>query len=247
MAESTLTAAYSQIRQEVGDYLGYGRTVADWSTTQAADIEQAIVRGYRQFLSPAVEPFHEWSFLRPTATITTVADDYDYDLPADFGNIGNGLTFEEGDPYGPILIVNINFINRKRESVSSSGKPEYAAIQPKADSSAGQRWELILHPTPDAVYVLTYQYHAITNALSSSNPYPLGGQLHSETVLQSCLAMAELRTGKGENIQLALFMQRLQASISLDKRNAPKYIGKLKNGQPRRRWVDIGVTYVGRL
>lgn len=77
MAESTLSLALDALKQEVGHYFGYGRTIDDWSTDQAADIDAAIAKGQRQFyFPPAVAPGerpHRWSFMTPIDTITTIA------------------------------------------------------------------------------------------------------------------------------------------------------------------------------
>jgi len=58
---------YTELRQEIGYDLGYGRTSGDWDTTQAANILAALRGGYRQFLRPPILPgeptSHEWSFL----------------------------------------------------------------------------------------------------------------------------------------------------------------------------------------
>ena len=67
-----------ELREEIGRFLGYGRTWADFSTGMKEDVNALIRRGLRQFYSPP--PIagnlrsHEWNFLRPTKTMTLSAD-----------------------------------------------------------------------------------------------------------------------------------------------------------------------------
>jgi hypothetical protein len=101
------------------------------------------------------------------------------------------------------------------------------AIRPiSSDGSNGQRFQLMLWPTPDAAYTVSYRYHALPAKLTASYPYPLGGEAHAETILASCLAVAEARQENNAGIHAANFMQRLQASIAYDKQiNTPDVAG----------------------
>jgi len=76
MAESTLSLGYDEIQIEVGRYLGYEADYTEWSLLEVAEVNRIIQAGYRQFLYPqameGVEAGYEWSFLKPTTTITTI-------------------------------------------------------------------------------------------------------------------------------------------------------------------------------
>jgi len=83
-AAGTLYLTYDDFAEEVGWFLGYGRSSANWSDDQQDEIDRVIQRGYRQFLTPATirtdGRIHLWSFLSPEAEITiwpTVAADDD--------------------------------------------------------------------------------------------------------------------------------------------------------------------------
>lgn len=81
MAESGLTVAWSGIKSEVGAFLGYGRTILDWSAAQVIEIEAIVQSGIRRVYYPVGLPEHligyEWSFLRPTSTLYLGADGTD--------------------------------------------------------------------------------------------------------------------------------------------------------------------------
>lgn len=83
MAESTLSLVWSDLMNDVAQYLGYGResdpgTPTVWSGTspndQESEINRYVKQGYTQFLwPPAVPPDmrpHKWSFLCPVTSIT---------------------------------------------------------------------------------------------------------------------------------------------------------------------------------
>lgn len=73
MAESSLSVGYTELRQEIGDFLGYGRTIASWTAAQIALVEAVCVSGVRRVYYPmnvsAEVLGYEWSWLRPTSTL----------------------------------------------------------------------------------------------------------------------------------------------------------------------------------
>jgi len=99
---------------------------------------------------------------------------------------------------------------------------EYGAIRPKeSDGSGAQEWELLVYPIPNGTDTVSLRYTVQPPELSKERPWPLGGTHHAETLLQSCLAVAEARERPGETSDRQLFMQRLAASIEQDKKSAP--------------------------
>lgn len=73
MAESTYSLGWVEFQAEVGFYLGYGRTEANWSAVQLAEIEIIVKAGIRRVYFPpavqGVEAGYEWSWLRPSTTL----------------------------------------------------------------------------------------------------------------------------------------------------------------------------------
>jgi len=65
MSESTFAVTKTELDQRIAHYLGYGRTAANWTTTQTADIDEARDSGLSRFYNE-----RNWVFLSPTATIT---------------------------------------------------------------------------------------------------------------------------------------------------------------------------------
>lgn len=81
MAESGLSLGWTDFKSEVGFYLGYGRTIASFSTLQEAEVELIVHAGIRRVYFPpatqGVQLGYEWSWLRPTTTINLGASGTD--------------------------------------------------------------------------------------------------------------------------------------------------------------------------
>lgn len=101
------------------------------------------------------------------------------------------------------------------------GNPKRFAVRPKSGAvtaTEGQRFELMVFPTPDTAQTVNYRYNIQPDDVTAALPYPLGGAQHGETFLLSCLAQCELRI-KGEPGPLTeAFKQQLAASIVMDRR-----------------------------
>jgi hypothetical protein len=104
--------------------------------------------------------------------------------------------------------------------------PQLAAVRPKTnDGSSGQRFELIIWPTPDGVYHLTGKTHTLFQKLSAANPYPLGGAMHARTVQKACLAEVEEHVEHTQGPMYKAFMDALRTSIFQDRAQSPRILG----------------------
>jgi hypothetical protein len=83
----------------------------------------------------------------------------------------------------------------------------------------------VFYPTPDTAETVYFRYVAAPVPLSETCPYPLGGALHGETILAFILAEAELRANDERGIHFQNALERLAASIALDRGNAPDTVG----------------------
>ncbi|MAK30930.1 hypothetical protein [Acinetobacter sp.] len=240
--ESTLSLSLTDLRKEIGWYWLGERDSSNWSSDELTQIDEMINSGLRQFYHPApggIAPKgHKWSFMEPTTTLTTVAGTADYSLSANFGGMIGIATYASGDNrWAPIETTGESRIRllRQRDSGTAQSNPTLMAIRPKSsDGSNGQRFELMLWPDPDKAYTVSYRYHALPSKLTVANPYPLGGEAHAETILASCLAVAESRQENNAGIHNANFVQRLQASISYDRNmHTPNISGYNGDGSDR--------------
>ena len=200
MAESTLSLRRDDLRKAAAIVLGYGVSADGWDAEQLSMLDYVIADGLREFYYPGTEGTaepYEWSFLRKMGTITTSASDYDYTLPDDCAGIIRRMVFTSGAQSGSVIqMVDMDYVRHMRHvEEQQNGIPTVAAVRVVAttvDSSAGQRWEVLLYPTPNAAFKIEYQYPALPNAPSgTANDYVLGGMQHAATIKAMVSAAAE--------------------------------------------------------
>ena len=69
MSESGLSIGWVELQQEVGDLLGYGRTIGDWNATKTTKVRVLVQAGIRRVYYPVGANGYKWSFLRPTTNL----------------------------------------------------------------------------------------------------------------------------------------------------------------------------------
>lgn len=153
-----------------------------------------------------------------------------FPFAADFAALNGPLTFDPNSLSGwfQLPLVSALEIHTNRAPFPITGRPVEAAVRQKEtfDPTVGQRYELLLWPTPNAVYTLRYRYECNPNNLDATNAYIRGGQPHMETMLESILAACEVKMNDQIGLHKQLFMERLAASVSHDRKaGAPDTLG----------------------
>jgi hypothetical protein len=86
-----------------------------------------------------------------------------------------------------------------------------------------QMWEVVLYPRPADNLSATFRYTIAPADSGEDDEFPLGGSQHAETILASCLAVAEDREGPIREMPPGTyqtkFLERLAASVHLDKQS----------------------------
>lgn len=222
MAESSLSIGKTEIDKFIANFLGYGRTSASWTTAQTADIDQARDAGVARFYGEK-----DWFFLSPPTTLTTVASDYDQDLPDDFGSFRETFYWPVDQGYSPIIQTSVGKIRELRTQTSSNGIMTHFALNPKTQTGAsGTRWEVLWYPTPDAVYAMPYRYNVLRDALSATYPYPAGGMAVREAIVEACLAAADLLINDAVGAHEQMYQVHLQRAKQQDERTQPRTLGQ---------------------
>lgn len=228
-----LTVDLDYLERLIGSKLGFGAHSGSWGNTESEQVNEVVRTGLRRFYSPPVFPgekyAHEWSFLRPLATMNLQADVYEYEFPKDYAMLDGPLTYSPGTSvlYQPIKLVSEHQVRAKRQSLEITGRPQIAALRPKAQvDGLGTRWELVFWPTPDASYSLQYRYRTNPGLLSSGVAEPAGGMPHAQTVVESCLWAADEMLGVTNSVHRVAYLECLGSSVSHDKlANAPETLG----------------------
>ncbi len=234
--ESSLSVKYSDLVAETGLFLGYGRGAdfgdTAWSTSQTANVESCVRSGVRQFYFPPPldGTTYDWSFLKPTLTLDFLQGNQTVALPDDFGGLEGQITLSTADDSvsWPVDVTNEGKVRQYYTlAPNETGRPLRAAIQPLKGTGTARssRSQLYLFPEADDDYVIRFQYYILPDCLDGSRPYAYGGAAHAETILESCLAIAEQRLDDTSSVHSEKFMERLAASIGLDRRNRPQTLG----------------------
>lgn len=216
-----LTIDYDTLRREVGRSVGYPRDPAQWDPDQEQDVGDAIARGLSTFYWPPLlegqNERHLWSFLQKTFSVSCASGTYAYDLPDDYLGIVGGLTQAAASGHLAIERTSEERLRAAQAMRPKSGTPRYCAVRAKDhEPTLGTRYEILLYPTPDASYTPEGRYLFEPPTLDEVNQYPVGGGVHRETILESCLAAAEVMLNDGEGPHQAKFMAALAASIQID-------------------------------
>jgi hypothetical protein len=148
-----------------------------------------------------------------------------FTLPWDYGGMAGDGRFSydtDENTLNSIEVTSDANIRNLRQWDTSTGIPYLVAIVPlRTDATQPQRWTAMFHQPPNDEFVLHYRYAILPDALiKTTEEYPYGSAAHSETLLESCLAIAELRERDSAQIhhqqRYALF---LQSSIDEDKKH----------------------------
>jgi len=156
----------------------------------------------------------------------TITPDGNYTLPDDFGVVMGSFLYAPSAGYPKLNASTPQAIRDTRALAGGGAWPRYWAVEPVAfDSTVGQRWQLLLYPTPATARLLHYQYRVNPALMDTDAEYPPGGMLHGDTIRQFGYAMAELHQthARGPEYDDALLM--LQGSIALNATQYPPTVG----------------------
>jgi len=154
----------------------------------------------------------------------------------------------------PLQNVNSEYIlNVQQTNIASPiGFPEIFSIEAKnwpagTEPFVDQDFVMRVYPFCQEATTFTATYRIIPQTLQATDDIPLGGMAHYETIMVSCLAVAEEYGDTPNTKYRELFMQRLAASVMADRTGM--YAGNLgyngDNSDPigRRQCRDFTVTY----
>jgi hypothetical protein len=231
--ESSLIVDYSTLKNRVARIIAAPADEMRWNEQQRKAVDACIEDGLRQYYEPpAVDQFgpHVWSFLYPTGYVTTEDGRRWYDLPPEFSHLQAAGAVSNTDSSRAFQPLEVTSESRLRELANaegdSEGRPRCVAVRMKESRGAGpQQWEIGFHPIPDSTYEFAFNYYAAPYMVTEDRPYPLGGQAHSQGILLSCLAAAELYEFEIRGQHYAAFVEQLKADIAHDAKRGPSTLG----------------------
>jgi hypothetical protein len=188
-------------------------------------------RFYFSAMLPGEPAAHDWSFLRPTASLAIAQGEVTIQLPEDFAGLEGTseiLASSNETLPRPIDVVGVGRIRQAwSDFASQTGPPQMVAVAPLKGTAfnAGQRFQLQIYPVTDQAYTLELEYYILPDYLSGALPFVYGGAAHSGTILEACLAAWERDMDGKIAEHEAHYQQLLAASISYDRNLKAQVIG----------------------
>lgn len=244
-----MALTYTNLRDHVSEFAGFGATYAAAGANAQAQIDRAVESGLRDFYRPGrvdSNDQHYWSFLRTTKDVVIAADATStaYETASDEDDtviIGNGIiTAPAGRSGGGVELLVFQRIQTLIARDDATGTPRHACVisgnllsWPKADQEYTVRFEVVLMPGVTATDTL------------------YGASEHGETMIYACRAAYERMYNDGGDQQNANhYAARLAQSIANDREavtaetfsSMNRAWGRDGSRYTRRR--DNGATYV---
>ncbi len=243
---------YNDLRERIGDKLGYGYDSSNWSSSnpKADRVAKILSLALSRFYDPAPLPGerdkHQWSFLSPTLTLDLVADQYAYALPHNFAMFHGPLIHAPGNTnwYPPIKLMGAEYVQTRLGETNETGRPYYAGVRAKDGAAITKTvWELIVAPVPDQSYQVkaSIKINPILPAVNDAwtADVPMGGQPHDRTLIEACYAECEMFDELSDKVHNGMFVECLRSSVSHDRQVSSAHtLGY--NGDPSvsRYWRD---------
>jgi len=229
---ANLKLSFSDCYNEVGRYLGIASLTDADDITKCKDI---VYRGYRQFLfsiDTSTGGVHRWKFLEKTTTMSVEADVDTYKLPVGFSSFILTFTCTTPIAINPIQ-KSLSFIYGQKSQSSGTGYPNYFALKSgDYDEINGQQYEVVFYPTPSSAITYYYTYIITPPKPVNDNDVFVGDDLCSEAIMESCLAVAELRKADKQGVHYTEAERLIQALIGKDKSDsAVMNLGQMTNGK----------------
>lgn len=234
----TLAVSYADLVKIVARFLGYND--ADLTDLQKDEVDSYIQSGVRNFYYPpkmeGVDENFEWGFIRQRGAVVTEAGVDTYVMPAGFGRIAGQLVVEGVNAKSIPVIPYGDIIRMKNRTEYDPGIPRFAAIvSEQSYNDRGQGKRLVLFPAPGGAYTVRFECDADTGKLDEEiRPYPLGGAMFSELIIESCLAVAEQRANDATDLHTNNFNRLLVSMIARDRKSSAQVFGQI--GDPDARY-----------
>lgn len=232
MPETGLTLTYPELQAQVAYYLFGVDDPKLISKLEQRVLTRVIANGLRRFYYPAQadpELHHDWTFLYTQIQFKVEVGTQDYIMPFDFGGMVGPLHHEPTDNIRVSVIKTSaqRILMFRQMNISLSLWPMYYAERPVATGGrTSTRWQIMLWPSPSATYTFEGTQRLLPLAAGGSQPYLYGGPEHSQTIIEACLAQAELQLENKPGAHAAEFLSCLRSSIVMDQTaHAPETLG----------------------
>lgn len=231
LADVTTTAPYATgtVTVAAGVVTLVGGTFPSW----AAD---GVLKVSDNYYSVASRDSNTQITLDDTAATVAIATSYqlarpEVPLDAAFEAVANDSDlsyYPSSELWYPSVQQRHDAMIRRLESECPEfDRPVFYSVRTSLfDASVGSRKVLALYPSPDKAYTLRVPMVLRPIPLSNENPYPIGGELLSQAILEACLASAEHNFEEREHVHEKRYLEQIALAIRNDlDRSSPTELG----------------------
>lgn len=222
MPETGLTLDFEELQKQTAFYLTGTRRIQRLGEDDLENVNAVVKNGLRRFYYPMqVDPslHHDWSFLRSELTFKTEVGTDDYLMPYNFGGAEGPLYHDPSDGI-KISIAKTTpdrvLYHRQLDTTVTNWPIMYAERPSQNGGRSGIRWQVMLWPSPSAEYLLRGVQRIHPLAPNGNQIYLYGGPEHSQTIIEACLAAAELQLEGQPGTHFLEFKNCLMTSIVMD-------------------------------
>lgn len=232
-----MTLSYNDLRIRVSNFLGSTSPGVAPTGTDLTTVDGIIDRGIRQFLYPIDMKYrtpHEWSFIKQPWSFSTVSGQWKYALPIDFSDLLTEFSHDSSQALQPLIKRSAQQIKEMRSYSMTTGWPMYYAVVPQRyDIEIGTAYELWLYPNPSQAYTFSCFYRVDPVKLSATTDLVIGGISVIESILETCLGVAELQEDNNTSTtHQAKAVELIQTAIRFDSNKTDTdTIGNLYTGK----------------
>jgi hypothetical protein len=152
-----------------------------------------------------------------------------YPLPSGVDSLEGPLTYPPGSDWPPVKLDRVPELEIRRlliYSVSVDRPRIYAETMDTFDPTVGSTRYVTLFPVPDDEYLLTAVGTIRPQMIDVTNQYPLGIEVLSPCIAESCLAAAERDMDDAEGVHNRALVPLLEMAIQRDKEySSPDTLG----------------------
>lgn len=232
MPETALSLTYDELQKQVAQYAYGTRNLKSLNQDDIEQLKATINGGLRRFYYPAQlgpEFLHDWSFLVAGFDFLTEVGTDDYLMPFNFGGAIGPLHHDPNDNIKISMqkVTPNQILSHRQQNMTITNWPTlYAEMAVPQGGVNGLRWKIMVWPSPSAEYHLFGRMRVLPLGPNGIQDMLYGGPEHSQTIIESCKAQAELDLDGTPGPHFAEFKQCLLTSIMLDgSMHAPEKLG----------------------
>lgn len=230
MPDTGFMLTIDELRQQMAVQLYGTDDYLKVSQLEQDNLKRWMKNGLRRFYYPMQGgQVYDWSFLKAEFTLKVDVNCSDYVMPPTFGGVIGDLVHVPGDNVrlNVVKVTPDRILELRQFNLTVTNYPFYYAERsiPRGGVRA-QTWEIMVWPSPSGSYTFKGTQRINPLAVNDSHPYLYGGPEHAQTIIEACLAQAEIQMDGAPGVHAQEFVNCLQSSMAMDQSmHVPESLG----------------------